>query len=55
MKMWLAVVKTVVTLRVPQNLGNFLAVLETPSFIRRSLIRGVSKAEDGRFQHVGIT
>jgi hypothetical protein len=40
---WWALVDTVMNLRVPQNVGHFLTILELVSFSRRTLLHGVSK------------
>jgi hypothetical protein len=40
---WWALVDTVMNLQVPQNVGDFLTILELVSFSRRTLLHGVSK------------
>jgi len=43
MDRWWAVVKAVIIFRVPQTAGNFLTSSGTVSFLRRTLLHGVSK------------
>jgi hypothetical protein len=40
---WRALVNAVMSLRVPQNAGNFLTSRELVSFSRKTLLHGVSK------------
>jgi hypothetical protein len=43
MDRWRALMNAVMNLRVPQNAGNFLTILEQVNFSRRTLLHGVSK------------
>jgi len=40
--MWPTLMNTVMNLRVPQNVGNFLTISGPVSFSRRNLLHGVS-------------
>jgi hypothetical protein len=40
---WRALVNAVINLRVPYNARNFLTILKPVSFLRRTLLHGVSK------------
>jgi len=40
---WWALVNAVINLWVPQNVGNFLTICVLVSFLRSSLLHGVSK------------
>ena len=40
---WRAIVKAVMNLRVPQNVGNFLTSCEPVSFSRRTLLRAINE------------
>jgi hypothetical protein len=43
MDRWRELVNAIINLRFPLNVGNFLTLCEPVSFLRRTLLHGVSK------------